>query len=202
MTVWMSPQVSPTWATMAWDKGDFAQGPRTTTRQALAMQEKYGPESIDLTESYDNLGKLARQKGDGALAETQFRKALAVKEKMTPGSLSVAGTLSNLGEVFRDRGDLNKAEDYDRRALAIQEKLAPGSIAEAQTLYALASIQFRRGQKDQAIALFEAGRQCFGKPKAAIWKRRRGAAFGLRCHNTADTHIADYIAVLLTQPTT
>ena len=92
--------------------------------------------------SLNNLGIVARDRGELATAEAYYKRALAIKEKLAPDSLDVA-LPEQPGDVARDRGDLATREAYQQRALAIREKLAPDSLDVAVSLNSLGSCGLR-----------------------------------------------------------
>jgi tetratricopeptide (TPR) repeat protein len=112
-------------------------------QQALAIQEKLAPNSLDVARTLNGLGLVAQVRGDLAAAERYLQQALAIDEKLAPNSLDVASTLHNLGLVALDRGDLAVAEQLYQQALAIYEKLAPNSLQVANTLHNLGTVARR-----------------------------------------------------------
>jgi len=61
---------------------------------------------------FNNLGIVARFRGDLVAAQDYFSRALTIRERLAPNSQAVAASLSNLGFVARSRGDLAAAQDY------------------------------------------------------------------------------------------
>jgi CHAT domain-containing protein/tetratricopeptide (TPR) repeat protein len=126
-------------------------------QQALAIQEKLAPNSLQVATTLHNLGLVAWARGDLARAEQLYQQALAIREKLAPNSLQVASTLHNLGNVAANRGDLARAEQYYQQALAIEEKLAPNSLDVAGTLNNLGNVARDRGDLARAEQLYAAG---------------------------------------------
>jgi CHAT domain-containing protein/tetratricopeptide (TPR) repeat protein len=124
-------------------------------QQALAIFEQLAPNSLEVASTLNNLGNVARSRGDLARAEELYQQALAIYEKLAPNSLQVATATLNLGNVARDRGDLVRAEQYYQQALAIREKLAPNSLQVAQTLNNLGGVAANRGDLARAEQLFQ-----------------------------------------------
>jgi CHAT domain-containing protein len=124
-------------------------------QQALAIQEKLAPNSLQVATTLLNLGTVARIRGDLAAAERYYQQALAIFENLAPNSLDVAGTLHNLGNVAYSRGDLARAEQLFQQALAIFENLAPNSLDVAGTLNNLGNVAADRGDLARAEQLFQ-----------------------------------------------
>jgi CHAT domain-containing protein len=131
------------------DRRDFAQAEEYYL-QALAIQEKLAPDSVEVAKSLNNLGGVVRDQGDTAKAEEHFARALSINKKLAPGGLEVAASFTNLGDVASHRRDFAQAEEYHRQALAIQEKLAPGSLAVGATLNNLSKVAKGRGDLAKA----------------------------------------------------
>jgi CHAT domain-containing protein/Tfp pilus assembly protein PilF len=122
--------------------------------RAHAILRRFAPNGRDMALNLNNLGTLARRRGDLTKAQSYLYQSLKIAEKVAPGSLDAALTLHGLGDVARDRGDLVDAEGYYRRGLAIREKLVPGSSDHAASLAALAGILRRKGDSEGADRLF------------------------------------------------
>jgi CHAT domain-containing protein/Tfp pilus assembly protein PilF len=121
----------------------------------LAIKEKLAPNSLDVAGTLNDLGNVARNRGDLARAEQLYQQALAIFENLAPNSLQVATTLNNLGTVAYDRGDLARAEQLYQQALAIREKLAPNSLQVATTLHNLGNVAYLRGDLARAEQLYQ-----------------------------------------------
>jgi Tfp pilus assembly protein PilF len=78
------------------DRGDLARAEQLY-QQALAIQEKLAPNSLEVASTLNNLGNVAADRGDLGAAEQLYQQALAIREKLAPNSLEVATTLHNLG---------------------------------------------------------------------------------------------------------
>jgi len=116
--------------------------------QALAIRHQLAPHSIELTNSWNNLGNLALFRGDLDLAENYQRQALALRDELAPGGVAVAATLNNLALVLDGRGDKAQAEDLYLRALAIQQKF--DDLNASATLLNLGTLAAYRGDFDRA----------------------------------------------------
>jgi tetratricopeptide (TPR) repeat protein len=94
-------------------------------QQALAIEEKLAPNSLQVAGTLHNLGNVALDRGDLAALRNSIISRRWRYEKLAPNSLEVATTLHNLGNVALDRGDLARAEQLYQQALAIFEKNLP-----------------------------------------------------------------------------
>ena len=109
-------------------------GPRTARRsgrsylQSLAIRLKVAPGSPHVAESYTNLGGVASERRDFAVADDYLLRALRIKEAVAPRATTTAVTLHNLGNSAMLRGDSRAADAYLRRALAILADTAPNSV--------------------------------------------------------------------------
>lgn len=138
-----------TLGTMTWSRGDFESAARYF-ELAVAVRERWFPDSAQLGESLNGLGAVATQKGDLDKAEAFYRRSLAVCERAMPGSMAVADGLNNLGVVAMSRGDLDAAHQYHSRSLAIRERLAPDSDAVTAALTNLGIVEYKRGHLQAA----------------------------------------------------
>jgi CHAT domain-containing protein/Tfp pilus assembly protein PilF len=146
---------------VAWERGDL-DGAQRYYQQALAIQERLAPNSLQVAATLNNLGAVALGRGDLDGAQRYYQQALAIRERLAPNSLEVARTLIGLGNVALDRGDLDGAQRYYQQALALTERLAPNSLQVASTLNNLGLVAANRGDLDgaqryyqQALALQE-----------------------------------------------
>ncbi|MDW8051697.1 MAG: tetratricopeptide repeat protein, partial [Armatimonadota bacterium] len=113
--------------------------------QALVIFERLTPGSPETADTLNNLGIVAGDQGNVALARRYFEQALALHKHLAPNSLEVANTLNNLGVVAHRWGDLNLAQRYFEQALAIKVRLVPNSLTVASTLNNLGGVAFYRG---------------------------------------------------------
>jgi tetratricopeptide (TPR) repeat protein len=113
------------------------------------------PQGVGITFILDNLGSLAFDRGNFALAESYFLTTLERYRTTTPEGLEVAKCLHNLGLIAGRRHDFKAAAALLERALAIYHRLVPGTQMEAGTLLALAENASLRGDLDRARQLGE-----------------------------------------------
>ena len=109
-------------------------------QQALAIQEKNAPNSLDIAMNLGNLGNLEGEHGDPKIAEEYLQRAAAIFEKLSSDAINMASTFDDLGHLASEKGQLDLAKDYHLRALAIYEKQAPTSTELADTLRRLGTV--------------------------------------------------------------
>jgi tetratricopeptide (TPR) repeat protein len=68
---------------VALDRGDLARAEQYY-QQALAIEEKLAPNSLDVATTLHNLGNVAYARGDLARAEQYYQQALAIYKKNLP----------------------------------------------------------------------------------------------------------------------
>jgi hypothetical protein len=68
----------------------------------LAIRTKVlGPESIDVADSFNNIGRVYTGKGDYDLALDNLNKSLAIRTKVLgPESINVADSFNDIGRVY------------------------------------------------------------------------------------------------------
>jgi CHAT domain-containing protein/Tfp pilus assembly protein PilF len=115
-------------------------------RQAIAVEQATGSETLGLALALDDLGSIAQKQGDPAKADSCYQQALHIREQLAPDSLAVAVSLNNVGALAEDQGDLDNAEASDQRALALAHKIAPGGLTDAQAFGNLGDVAFDRGK--------------------------------------------------------
>ena len=71
--------------------------------QALAIQERLAPGSLEVAASLDNLGLVAAEQGDREAAADLYKRALAIREHWAPDSLAVAASFNNLGNLAKEQ---------------------------------------------------------------------------------------------------
>lgn len=118
--------------------------------RAAQKAEELGP--LELGRSLNNLGELARRRGQTAEAERLFTRSLSVKELLGPEHPDVATTLNNLAQVYIMQDRDTDAIPLLERSLTIQEKtLDPEHPALRRTLTILADVYRRLGRADDAF---------------------------------------------------
>lgn len=134
--------------------------------KALAIREKAAPGSLAVAGSLNNLGVVARNRGDLAAAEGYLNRALAIQEKLAPGSSDEAEYSHSLGNVFKKLGQKEKTLALFRRAVNALEtqrgKLGGGSAAAerfsakyADYFHDLAEMEAELHQKERVFETLE-----------------------------------------------
>ena len=91
-------------------------------RQIAISEEIYGPESQEVSASYNNIGVLFINQGDYAQALDYCFKSLAIDERVLgTNHLSTAMCYNNIGFTYHRTGDYQKALDYYSKTLAVIE---------------------------------------------------------------------------------
>ena len=108
---------------------------KATFREMYILSEEHARSGENrfrwyLSLSYENLGDIARAKGDLAGAQAYYEKALAIREELyeetgTIGSRrNLAVSYERLGETARAKGEISGAQAFYERLLAIAEELS------------------------------------------------------------------------------
>ena len=130
---------------------------RAMGERGLAIQRaELGPSHPDVAICLSNLGNIAADEGDQALAETYYRQALAIHEQAVgtgDDTSSLANALNNLGVAAFEQNRLDDALGFQRRALALREAVGPEEPEVAMSLNNIAAIEQKRGHSREALAL-------------------------------------------------
>ena len=134
----------------AYGAGKYGQAERYLTR-AADKAEALGPQEHG--RSLNNLGELARRRGNTREAERLFLRSLAVKEAgLGADHPDVATTLNNLAQVYVGQQRDAEAVALLERSLKIQETaLDDEHPALRRTLTALAEVYRRLGRDEDAF---------------------------------------------------
>jgi CHAT domain-containing protein len=127
--------------------------------QALALQQKVAPNSIDLADTFKHLCQISRQHGDLDRAEDYCRRALATYEHVSSahvahGDAEHAQILSSLGDLARDRGAAARAREYYLATVRMCETEAPWTHQFMDALIGLAELSRDEGQLDAAAGYY------------------------------------------------
>ncbi|ALQ50317.1 tetratricopeptide repeat protein [Nitrosomonas ureae] len=112
---------------LAWDIA----GSMVKLARHLNKADGETPQSLrDLSISLDNVGNVARERGDLKDAQVYYAESLALSRQLlqqlgeTPQSLrDLSISLDNVGNVARERGDLKDAQVYYAESLALRRQL-------------------------------------------------------------------------------
>ena len=133
----------------AYRAGQYNRAAMYFNRAALKAEE-LGPQ--ELGRSLNNLGELARRRGQTQEAERLFARAIAVKELLGADHPDVATSLNNLAQVYILQGRDGDALPLLERSLTIQEKaLDPEHPALRRTLIVLADTYRRLNRAQDAF---------------------------------------------------
>ena len=114
--------------------------------RALETFRKNGDRQGEAT-SLNNLGLIARRRGDLAEAERLQRESLAIKREIGDRE-GEANSLRKLGNIAWTRGDLAEAERLQRESLAIMREIGD-RYGEAISLHNLGNIASANGNTDE-----------------------------------------------------
>jgi CHAT domain-containing protein len=105
--------------TIAEEGGDLALASQLLL-QAVEINQKVAPDSLEMAGLLDSVGLLAVRAGKLVEAEQLLRRALQINTRLAPGSINMASSLNHLGQLALLRGDASHAISFYQSALAIQ----------------------------------------------------------------------------------
>jgi class 3 adenylate cyclase/tetratricopeptide (TPR) repeat protein len=110
-----------------WARGEYAAAEQLGARALAILENRLGPDDLDVARALNNLGVLYMELGRYAEAEPLLARALSTRQtQLRADHPHVARTLHNLGIVYMELGRYREAESLHARALAMREKtLAP-----------------------------------------------------------------------------
>jgi tetratricopeptide (TPR) repeat protein len=150
----------------AYGAGQYGRAERYLTR-AAEKAELLGPQEHG--RSLNNLGELARRRGNVSEAERAFLRSLAVKEAgLGPEHPDVATTHNNLAQVYVSQQREAEAAMLLERSLKIQEKaLDDAHPGLRRTLTMLVEVYRRLGRDEDAFIAEVRRRMLREKDRAA-----------------------------------
>ncbi|HEY0553828.1 MAG TPA: serine/threonine-protein kinase [Thermoanaerobaculia bacterium] len=121
-------------------------------------RSSFGPDSLEVAESLEHLGRLKADRADRAASESLLRRALAIRRGRLGDRLETARTLDELGVLLVAKGEPVEAEKLHREALAIamREEGAVGPTV-AESLLQLAGAKLAQGNGMAAERLARQG---------------------------------------------
>jgi tetratricopeptide (TPR) repeat protein len=127
------------------------QAERMFREKLRAVDQAYGPGSVQAIRILRQLGDTERLRKRPADAERDLRQALALAERLPPGKdYELAQTLNNLALVEASRGDTAHGEEHARRAVAIIARY-PDDPSEGLTMRSnLGTILYNEGHSAEA----------------------------------------------------
>ena len=119
-------------------------------------ETQYSELSGQMATTCNELGMIAKKKGDLDGAMVWYNRSLTIREKKYgKNSPIVAEVLNNLGELYRAKKDIKKAMDFHKRALKIREKhFESDNLEVAESKNNIAGVYFQQGQYDKAEKLY------------------------------------------------
>mmetsp|Transcript_1070 Transcript_1070/g.1962 ORF Transcript_1070/g.1962 Transcript_1070/m.1962 type:complete len:295 (-) Transcript_1070:449-1333(-) len=123
--------------------------------EALKLRELDQPDSLDMAETLNYLGKIHWRKGDLDTSLKYFKEALDIRQRHAPYSDNLAETLQNIGCIFCARGEYEQSMYLLESALAIREKTVPGSLSVAYVCNNLGIVLHRLGRTKEAGTRYE-----------------------------------------------
>jgi tetratricopeptide (TPR) repeat protein len=118
--------------------------------KALEIRRLEQPDSLDVADTLNFLGKIHWRKGDLDISLTKMKEALDIKQRRAPDSCTVAQVLQDIGCIFCERGEYEKSLHLLEGALAIREKTVPGSLPAEKVCNNLAVVLGRVGRPKEA----------------------------------------------------
>jgi serine/threonine-protein kinase len=98
--------------------GHYAQAAGLYQELLAWRRRHYAPDSLEVTQSEDNLACLVHSLGDWPRAEAMLRSVLRRRERSLHDPVEIAFTRTNLADLLLDLGRAGEAEAEYRRALA------------------------------------------------------------------------------------
>ncbi|MFB9180016.1 CHAT domain-containing protein [Dactylosporangium sucinum] len=128
---------------------------------ALRLSRERDPGGTDEAKFVNNLGAVARARGDQRGALRRYREALEIAGRIDPPPDAIGSYLSNTGTALLALGRLDDALAFFRRALEIDERVDPAAAATDRSLIASVLIEYgdleeARGHYAAALAFHEA----------------------------------------------
>jgi tetratricopeptide (TPR) repeat protein len=122
---------------------------------ALTIRRAVAPESLDVAQSLEHLGQLARVRSQFDKAASLHREALAMRRRLLPpGDPAIAESLTSLGQDLRELSQYDEAAALVDEAIAIRRGvLGPDHADTLASLKALADIRDSDGKFAEAERL-------------------------------------------------
>ena len=127
------------------DAEDWA-GAEPLLREAVEIQRKLAPGSIDLAKSMTSLGQVLRATSKVGEAAPLLRESVDILEHLAPDTVDLAISLNNLAALLWPQGAVEEAAALYTRALGILERKKPESTDTATSVMGIGLTYFRRGQ--------------------------------------------------------
>ncbi len=126
------------------------------------------PDSPLIAQALNDLGLIARQRGDLEKGEQLLKEALALDPAKHGQEIEKLATINNLASLLQDQGRYQEAESYFRQALEAKRRLlGPNHPSLGRAANNLALLLMEQQQYDEAEPLLEealaVSRKCFGE---------------------------------------
>ena len=127
----------------------------TLLQKAIALQERFDPQSLAVAETASTLATALRARGDLDGAQAAYEKSLAIMKHRSGGAddIHVIILLQALADVQSARGQLDSAEATLRELLARHRRAAHGRSGLPSCLNTLSGILADKGAYREAVPL-------------------------------------------------
>jgi serine/threonine protein kinase len=138
--------------------GRYDQAEPLLKRSLELRRATFGPDSLEVADSLENLGHLKQERSAYGESEVLLRQALAIKRRRLGEHLDVAEVLNGLGELLVSKGQAAEAEKLHRDALAIAMKVE-GAVGPtvAESLLDLSKSKLAQGNYTAAERIARQG---------------------------------------------
>jgi len=138
--------------------GNYARSEEMHRRALTLQRQLFGPQSLEVATSLDDLGATHRKTGNLAAAEAAFAEAVAIRRRVTGNEHpDLATSMDNLANIRRRQGRASEAEALAREALAMRrELLGSEHLAVAESLRTLCILLGDARRHEESVA---AGRE-------------------------------------------
>jgi tetratricopeptide (TPR) repeat protein/tRNA A-37 threonylcarbamoyl transferase component Bud32 len=138
--------------------GRYAEARQMGERSLALQQAELGASHPEVAIVLNNLGNIAIDEGDLALATTYYNRSLAIRELMASDGddqLLLASVLNNIGGIALEQKRYADALAVHRRALAIREQATGGAPDVAMSLNNIGNTYSKQRDWAQAHAHFQ-----------------------------------------------
>jgi tetratricopeptide (TPR) repeat protein len=139
------------------DQGEYADAIIFYEKSIKINQEILSPTHLDLTASYNNIGKVYRKMKDYPQALSYFEKALEIRREVLPSNHpDLAVSYNNIGLVHSNMGEYSKALLYYKKDLEISQKTLPPNHPNLAISYNnIGGVYSSMGEYSNALSYYE-----------------------------------------------